>query len=218
MLGCLARLHQSRAHARPERTSTAPESRGEAPAESATRGKGKHRGHAPRRTTQDCPHCWHPVVVTPRGAGLSQHMWWNVECIACQIYAQGDTTWTQAQHQAQAVKDRREREWNDEWTEPVKAPMEAVVPAASAKHRDMLEEWYRQEAEAEGEQPNAEAEEKEDKEETKEKDKKKKRKRKHRRGGEGSPEVDRDPRPSHVPHYVVRGSLAICTSKISGPK
>ena len=27
-----------------------------------------------------------------------------------------------------------------------------------------------------------------------------------------------DPRPSHVPHYVVRGSLAICTSNFPGPK
>ena len=27
-----------------------------------------------------------------------------------------------------------------------------------------------------------------------------------------------NPRPSHVPHYVVRGSLAICTSKFLGPK
>ena len=38
----------------------------------ATRSKGKAKG----KRTQDCPHCWTPVAWTPRGSGLSQHMWW----------------------------------------------------------------------------------------------------------------------------------------------
>ena len=106
----------------------------------ATRGKGKHRGHAPRRT-KDCPHCWQPIAVTSRGSGLSQHMWWNLDCIAHQIYAQGDTTWSRAIHQAQAVKDRRETEWDwQDWNEPAPADPLAtpVVPARSAHHRFLL--------------------------------------------------------------------------------
>ena len=48
--------------------------------------KGKSKG----KRTQDCPHCWSTVAWSPRGAGLSQHMWWNVNCISWQMYSQGD--------------------------------------------------------------------------------------------------------------------------------
>lgn len=165
----------------------------------ATRGKGKHRGHAPRRT-QDCPHCWAPIAVTPRGSGLSQHMWWNLECIAHQIYVQGDTTWSQAVRQAQAVKERRESEW--EWEEgpdaaPREPPAAPVLPARSARHRFLLEERRL----AEKMEPELEEEkgsEHDHDAETKKKKKKKKRKT-HRGGSDASREVDRSRRRRRPP-------------------
>ena len=75
-------------------------------------------------------------------------MWWNLECIAHQIYVQGDTTWSQALRQAQAVKDRRESEWDhEEWPDsaPKEPPALPVVPARSARHRFLLEERRRAE-------------------------------------------------------------------------
>ena len=75
-------------------------------------------------------------------------MWWNLECIAQQIYVQGDTTWSQALRQAQAVKDRRESEWDhEEWPDsaPKEPPAPPVVPARSARHRFLLEERRRAE-------------------------------------------------------------------------
>ena len=101
-------------------------------------GKGKGPSGYGRRY-QSCPHCWHDVAVTPRGSGLSQHMWWNEACIAWQLYSQGDMSWATAQWRAQEIKSRREHEW-----EP--PGHDEVIPARSAAHRDKLEEAQKGEA------------------------------------------------------------------------
>ena len=165
----------------------------------ARRGKGKHRGHAPRRT-QDCPHCWAPIAVTPRGSGLSQHMWWNLECIAHQIYVQGDTTWSQALRQAQAVKDRRESEWDcEEWPDaaPKEPPAPPVLPARSARHRFLLEE--RRRAEPVEPEPEEGKGSEHDRDAETEKKKKKKKRKTHRGGSDASREVDRSRRRRRPP-------------------
>ena len=119
-------------------------------------------------------------------------MWWNLDCIAHQIYAQGDTTWTRALHQAQAVKDRREREWDwEDWNEPAPADPSApaVVPARSARHRFLLEE--RQRAETTAEPAEEDARDADDDKDMDTKKKKKKKRRHHKGGSDASAEVDR---------------------------
>ena len=104
-------------------------------------------------------------------------MWWNLECIAHQIYVQGDTTWSQALRQAQAVKDRRESEWDcEEWPDaaPKEPPAPPVLPARSARHRFLLEE--RRRAEPVEPEPEGKGSEHDRDAETEKKKKKKKRK------------------------------------------
>ena len=88
----------------------------------ATRSKGPSKG----KRTHECPHCWTAVAWSPKRSGLSQHMWWSADCIAWQIYGQGDCSWDEAVNRAHQVKYRREQE---AWGE-----------LRSAKHRAELEE------------------------------------------------------------------------------
>ena len=150
----------------------------------ATRSKGKAKG----KRTQDCPHCWTPVAWTPRGSGLSQHMWWNVECIAWQIYSQGEVSWDNALHRAHAVKSRREQEGWEEHAERAREDKGVeVLPASSARHRAYVEDRARHEAEPppEEEEPKPE--------------KKNKKKRRRHRPRSATPEVDRSRRRRHPP-------------------
>ena len=124
-------------------------------------------------------------------------MWWNLECIAHQIYVQGDTTWSQALRQAQAVKDRRESEWDhEEWPDsaPKEPPAPPVVPARSARHRFLLEERRR----AEPGEPEPEEGKGSDHDKDAETAKKKKRKT-HRGASDASGEVDRSRRRRRPP-------------------
>ena len=101
-----------------------------------TRGsKGKNKGWYNPKPTQQCPHCWAYVAWTPRGSGLSQHMWSSLDCIAWQIFSQGDYSWQAALDRAYQVKSRREQEaWGD-----YGEPAEEVAPARSARHRAQVE-------------------------------------------------------------------------------
>ena len=144
-------------------------------------------GHEGKRT-QDCPHCWTPVAWTPRGSGLSQHMWWNVECIAWQIYSQGEVSWDNALHRAHAVKSRREQEGWEEHAERAREDKGVeVLPASSARHRAYVEDSARHEAEPppEEEEPKPE--------------KKNKKKRRRHRPRSATPEVDRSRRSTSSP-------------------
>ena len=110
------------------------------------------------------------VAWTPGGAGLSQHMWWNLDCITWQIYNEGDSSWSVAVNRAHQVKGRREYEdWQEK--EGSKESNVGVVPARSAHHRAAVHR-ARQDTEPELEPP--EEIEEEDK-------KKKKRRRRHKR-------------------------------------
>ena len=149
------------------------------PADSGGKGgKGKGFGAYGRRY-QSCPHCWHEIAVTPRGSGLSQHMWWNETCIAWQLYSQGDMSWGTAQWRAQEIKCRREHEW--QW-EP--SFHDEVLPARSAAPRDKVEEAKREEAPMYDEEAT-------DLRKPEEEKKKKKKKRKRHHGSDASPNRDR---------------------------
>lgn len=110
--------------------------------------------------------------MTPRGSGLSQHMW-TVHCMATLFNIPKGTY---AQWRAQEIKDRRETEWE--------AP-EAVFPARSAAHRDRLEDLQREEElmQDEGEDDVRKSDD------TKNKKKKKRRRRHH--GSDPSPHRSR---------------------------
>lgn len=137
------------------------------------RGKGKGSSGYGRRY-QSCPHCWHDVAVTPRGSGLSQHMW-TVHCMATLFNIPKGTY---AQWRAQEIKDRRETEWE--------AP-EAVFPARSAAHRHRLEDLQREEElmQDEGEDDVRKSDD------TKNKKKKKKKRRRRHHGSDPSPHRSR---------------------------
>lgn len=153
----------------------------------ASRSKGKAKG----KRTQECPHCWTPVAWTPRGSGLSQHMWWNFECIAWQMYSQGEVSWDTALHRAHAVKSRREQEGWEEYRDRAREDTGVdVLPASSARHRAYVEHRARHDADPLPEahlRDNAEPplEEEEGKAE------KKKKKRRRHKPRSATPEVDR---------------------------
>ena len=102
--------------------------------------------------------------------------------------------------QAQAVKERRESEW--EWEEgpdaaPREPPAAPVLPARSARHRFLLEE-RRLAEKMEPELEEGKGSEHDHDAETKKKKKKKKRKT-HRGGSDASREVDRSRRRRRPP-------------------
>ena len=142
------------------------------------RGKGYKGSSGYGRRYQACPHCWHDIAVTPRGSGLSQHMWWNEQCIAWQLYSQGDISWANAQWRAQEIKVRRETEWE---------PPEAVIPARSAAHRDRLEDLQREEELM----PDEVEDNVRKSDDLTSKKKKKKKRRRHHHGSELSPHRSR---------------------------
>eukprot|EP00435_Cladocopium_sp_Y103_P026282 s4537_g6.t1 len=128
------------------------------------RSKGKGRTAYSRRY-QSCPHCWNDVAVTARGAALSQHMWFNEECIAWQLFSHGDTSWENAQWRAHEIKVQRD---NESYADSNQAG--EIIPARSASHRDRLEDLHK------AEEMSAEAEEEEEARTTDPKEKKKKKK------------------------------------------
>eukprot|EP00435_Cladocopium_sp_Y103_P029288 s1740_g7.t1 len=95
------------------------------PPASKSKGKG--------RSQMYCPHCCAKVKGGGGAAGLSQHMFWNTECLAWQQYGNGDQgcSWDEALAAAQELKEKRTKE--------AYAEQEPVMPARSLRHRKSLE-------------------------------------------------------------------------------
>eukprot|EP00435_Cladocopium_sp_Y103_P043478 s532_g12.t1 len=87
-------------------------------------------------------------------------MWWNLDCIAWQIFSQGGTSWDAAMQRAQAVKSRRSREAWEEYEDVREEQTQPVLPASSARHRSYVEERARREAEPDPEHGEEKAEKK----------------------------------------------------------
>ena len=82
-------------------------------------GKGKGRR---RRTC--CPVCWQRVSNVP--AALSQHQYWNEECLAWSFYNNG-VPWRQARRRALDLKEQREEDYYGVEEPTVPAPSLAAT-------------------------------------------------------------------------------------------